>query len=322
MTRRASIMFSVSVASLVLAHAMAAEPPSQKAERFLDAFALTDRHVWLQSLEGDWRVAGRMRFGADEAWDVFQADAKADSIMDGFFLKLTLQGEQTRTWPKLHRSERLLGFDPLQSKWQLAVIDNLGGQMRVAEGAPAASDPIFAVSADFALPGVNGENERIHWRAELQPESDTRFVWREWIRRPSEAEFLGIEEVFTRVAGPQSPLMGRWLGRDRRGNELVFEFMADGRALWVVATPDGRAEYAMRYAFDAASTPQRLDLDGITTGPLAFRTLYAIVEFLSDDSFRLDLEPGPPGSTGENIRPQAFDPEETVVFRRVASTKK
>ena len=118
-------------------------------------------------------------------------------------------------------------------------------------------------------------------------------------------------------------LVGRWEqdGADPHaaeagGRRQSFVFNGDGSALWIFTAPAGQDTFALRYHFDTAATPDRLDLSGFASGPLQGRTLYCIVDRISSSRIRMDCEPGRPGTDPEDSRPDLFTAH-TVAYRRV-----
>ena len=111
-------------------------------------------------------------------------------------------------------------------------------------------------------------------------------------------------------------LVGEWTGTDTDGQTMQFVFQADGTGKWVVDAPGLVDTVTLRYTLNRDTVPHHLDLSRFDHGPLAGATLYGILAFDGDDSFRLDLEPGPPGAGDRAPRPRQFTAE-TVVFTRV-----
>ncbi len=113
------------------------------------------------------------------------------------------------------------------------------------------------------------------------------------------------------------PLVGRWTGENAAGYRMAFVFRGDGTAAWIVTGADVADSLEIRYEFDRSAEPHHLDLTGFEHGPLAGVTMYGILEFVDNDTFRLSLEPGPPGEEGAAARPAEFT-DEAVSFARVA----
>lgn len=111
-------------------------------------------------------------------------------------------------------------------------------------------------------------------------------------------------------------LVGEWTGTDTAGQTTRFVFRADSTGLWVAATQGAVDTVSLRYTLNRDTVPHHLDLSRLDRGPLAGATLYGILTFDGNDSFQLDLEPGPPGAGDRAPRPTRFTAE-TVVFTRV-----
>jgi hypothetical protein len=117
------------------------------------------------------------------------------------------------------------------------------------------------------------------------------------------------------IEAVEAPLVGWWAGIDQWGNEQLFQFSSDGEVRWEAAAGEERfALDGIAWHLDRDSRPLRLDLTRFGDGPLQGMGLYGIIEFLSDDSLRVDLESGPEGQTG--VRPEDFT-ESSVVIRRI-----
>jgi hypothetical protein len=92
-------------------------------------------------------------------------------------------------------------------------------------------------------------------------------------------------------------------------------FRDDNTATWKIESVNFTGSFDIQYTFDASTTPYRLDLTGFGTGPLEGLTLYGIIAFDGDESFRLEVEPGEVGGAGEEVRPAAFS-EQTVIYTK------
>lgn len=103
-------------------------------------------------------------------------------------------------------------------------------------------------------------------------------------------------------------LQGRWTNRE--GQE--FYFQGNGKALWLVRFGSQTDTFVMDYRYDCRKQPAELDLSGFQTGPLGGKTLYGILEWSNDSTFRFDAEAG----TQADVRPQAFATEQTQKFFR------
>lgn len=103
-------------------------------------------------------------------------------------------------------------------------------------------------------------------------------------------------------------LNGRWSNRE--GQSFYFE--PNGKALWLVRFGSQIDTFAMEYQYDCKKQPAVLDLSGFQTGPLSGKTLYGILEWNSDSSFRFDSEAG----IGPDVRPLTFETDQTQKFYR------
>lgn len=110
--------------------------------------------------------------------------------------------------------------------------------------------------------------------------------------------------------GPECrDLNGRWSTRE--GQDIIFD--PSGEALWLTSFGSRFDTVRLRYQLDCKRAPATLDLSDFQQGPHKGKTLYGILEWQSDTSFRLRYEPG----LQPEVRPKAFDPEQTVNYFRV-----
>lgn len=122
----------------------------------------------------------------------------------------------------------------------------------------------------------------------------------------SAAAFLILPACET--APPCPELAGRWTTRE--GQDFVFQ--PDSQALWLTRFGSLYDTVRLIYRLNCAQQPPALDLKKFQSGPYVGKTLFGILEWQSDTSFRLRYEPGEqPGA-----RPRAFDPEQTLKFFR------
>ncbi|HMB93962.1 MAG TPA: hypothetical protein VKP65_24140 [Rhodothermales bacterium] len=110
-------------------------------------------------------------------------------------------------------------------------------------------------------------------------------------------------------------LEGTWVGEDAEGSRQTLIFRDDNTATWKIESSQFTGSFDIDYTFDASTTPYHLDLTGFDTGPLTGRTLYGIIAFDGDESFRLDVEPGEVNGNGEEARPLTFS-DQTVVYTK------
>lgn len=105
---------------------------------------------------------------------------------------------------------------------------------------------------------------------------------------------------------PCPELAGRWANREGQ----VFMFQPNGSAQWLVKFGSQYDTFPMEYRYDCGKKPAELDLTGFQSGPLTGKTLYGILEWTSDSSFRFDAEPG----ASPELRPATFNIEQTMKF--------
>lgn len=113
-------------------------------------------------------------------------------------------------------------------------------------------------------------------------------------------------------------LLGTWeaYGKDDVRNTL--EFVEDGRARWVLGTPNGAVTVYVNYAVDETKRPMHIDLTGFTSGPLKGLAMYGILDMFGKDHFRVDFEMGKPTPDGAVVRPTSFGPD-TMEYDRLPS---
>jgi len=117
---------------------------------------------------------------------------------------------------------------------------------------------------------------------------------------------LAIAIGLTSCKQSNNKLLGSWDNKDGQ----ILEFNNDGTALWVFYTETDRDTFEIRYTFDHSTTQNQLDLTGFSVGPLTGKTLYGIVEFRGNDTFRFDCEPS------VEDRPKTFSSDQTQTYYR------
>jgi hypothetical protein len=105
----------------------------------------------------------------------------------------------------------------------------------------------------------------------------------------------------------QKDLVGAW--DNKNGQILVFH--PSKQALWVFYSEAKRDTFNITYRTDFLKEPKYLDLTDFKTGPLKGGTLYGIVEFEKDHSFRFDCEPS------QKNRPMTFASRQTQRYYRL-----
>ncbi len=125
----------------------------------------------------------------------------------------------------------------------------------------------------------------------------TRLLW--W------SVFAGASFFFTgcQFGTDCRDLTGQWTNREGQ----FFHFQPNGKALWLIKFGSQFDTFPIRYHYDCKQKPAILDLSGFQSGPLTGKTLFGILEWTSDSSFRFDSESG----TSPDVRPQTFNVEQT-----------
>jgi len=114
---------------------------------------------------------------------------------------------------------------------------------------------------------------------------------------------------------PPKPLHGEWVSVGSTRPAMTYIFDGNGRSTWILDLPQGPDTVVIDYRVDYTTTPIHLDVGPWSTGPIAGRTLFGIVELLGPDRFRVDFEPGDPDA-GAMERPGEFS-SQTVTFVRM-----
>jgi hypothetical protein len=102
-------------------------------------------------------------------------------------------------------------------------------------------------------------------------------------------------------------LSGHWTTQE--GQDLVF--LPEGKALWLTRFGSRYDTTQLQYRLNCSA--EVIDLHDFCSGPHASSTLYGILEWSSDTSFRLRYEPG----SQDDVRPATFDHEQSIQFVRV-----
>lgn len=101
-------------------------------------------------------------------------------------------------------------------------------------------------------------------------------------------------------------LAGRWSNLE--GQEMIFQ--PDGKALWLTRFGSQYDTVLFEYSLDCKPDPATVELTQFYSGPFSGKTLYGILEWTSDTSFRMRYESG----MNADVRPKDFDAEETMKF--------
>ncbi|MBL7783838.1 MAG: hypothetical protein JNM22_21560 [Saprospiraceae bacterium] len=108
-------------------------------------------------------------------------------------------------------------------------------------------------------------------------------------------------------------LSGRWTTHE--GQEMLF--LEGGKALWLTRFGSQYDTVPFEYELNCKASPATIDLDHFYTGPYTGKTLFGILEWTTDTSFRMQYEPG----MEANVRPEKFSMESAVKFSAARSPK-
>jgi hypothetical protein len=107
---------------------------------------------------------------------------------------------------------------------------------------------------------------------------------------------------------PCRSMNGTWTNKE--GQDLIF-LTADS-ALWLTRFGSTTDTIGFMYHMICKNQPALIEWTRFTNGPYSGKTLYGILEWLSDTSFRVRYEPG----IQEQVRPAEFDNQQTIRFVR------
>ena len=134
--------------------------------------------------------------------------------------------------------------------------------------------------------------------------------------RPPTALALALASTLLACSEPPEPLLGEWVSVGSGPFPRVFIFGEGGRGRWVLEFEEGADTSAVDYRADYSRTPIHLDVGPWSSGPLAGRTLFGIVEMVGPDRFRVDFEPADPDGDGTE-RPASFSNQAVTFVRKL-----
>ena len=105
-------------------------------------------------------------------------------------------------------------------------------------------------------------------------------------------------------------LVGSWSNGE--GQEWIFT--PKGEALLITRFGSKSDTDLCNFQLRCNNKPAILDLNNCKSGPYSGKSVFCIIDWTSDSTFRLRYEAG----TQPDVRPTAFDPEQTVQFVRRA----
>lgn len=101
-------------------------------------------------------------------------------------------------------------------------------------------------------------------------------------------------------------ISGRWTNHE--GQEFLFQ--EGGKAMWLTRFGSQYDTVLFEYYLNCNADPAAIDLKHFYTGPFSGKTLFGILEWTSDTSFRMQYEPG----LSAEVRPEKFNGEEVMRF--------
>lgn len=119
--------------------------------------------------------------------------------------------------------------------------------------------------------------------------------------------FIAIAFFFSNHQDQANSLVGQW---DNKKGQLL-SLHADGTAWWIFYSDTKRDSFAVRYVTDLTQKPHHFDLTNFKKGPLTGKTLFGIIEFVEEDTFKFDCE-----LVKEN-RPKDFSSSQTQTYYRL-----
>lgn len=123
---------------------------------------------------------------------------------------------------------------------------------------------------------------------------------------PAALALLALISLSGCTEPPCRELSGHWSTREGQS----FYFQENGKGLWLIRFGSQIDTIVMTYRYDCKKEPMELDLSDFESGPLAGKTLFGILEWNNDSSFRFDAEAG----TNPAMRPTAFESDQTQKF--------
>ncbi len=109
-------------------------------------------------------------------------------------------------------------------------------------------------------------------------------------------------------------LSGRWTTHE--GQDILF--LQGGKALWLTRFGSQYDTVPFEYELNCKTSPASIDLGHFYNGPYTGKTLFGILEWTTDTSFRMQYEPG----TDAGVRPEKFSMESAVKFSTAPAPEK
>ncbi len=127
---------------------------------------------------------------------------------------------------------------------------------------------------------------------------------------------LALVPAILSCGEPPEPLLGEWVSVAAETGQMTYIFEEEGQSRWVLDLEAGPDTFAVAYQVDYSRSPIHLDVGPWSTGPLAGRTLFGIVEMQGPDRFVVDFEPADPDGDG-TARPSSFSNQSVTFVRKL-----
>ena len=134
--------------------------------------------------------------------------------------------------------------------------------------------------------------------------------------RPLTVAALALVPALLACGEPPEPLLGEWVSVASATGQMTYIFEEEGQSRWVLGLAEDPDTFAVDYRVDYRQSPIHLDVGPWSTGPLAGRTLFGIVEMQGPDRFVVDFEPADPDGDGTE-RPSSFSNQSVTFVRKL-----
>ena len=134
--------------------------------------------------------------------------------------------------------------------------------------------------------------------------------------RPLTVAALALVPALLACGEPPEPLLGEWVSVASATGQVTYIFEEGGQSRWVLEPAEGPDTFAVAYRVDYRQSPIHLDVGPWSTGQLAGRTLFGIVEMQGPDRFVVDFEPADPDGDG-TARPSSFSNQSVTFVRKL-----
>lgn len=156
-----------------------------------------ERHGWMAPLVGEWKVEMRVYPGPGaQPISASSLTARREMILGGRYLREELTG----TFGGAASSRvAILGYNNLDGRFELTTFDTFEPGQMVYLGRDEPTAGLFSMEGESTEAGMgptpSGRKRDLRFEFEIAPD---RSVERIYVRYPGEAEFLFVEQIFTR----------------------------------------------------------------------------------------------------------------------------